>query len=141
MLPLLLLLVLTPARPVAEAVPFDTVAQGTQSAIEARREAVARTAAEWKTLWREHAPDDPAPAVDFGTSMVVAVFAGYRNTAGYTATITAIEKDGATLVVTWQEGKPPRDAMLAQVLTFPFHIVKTARHSGDVVFRRGSGQH
>src|SRR5262245_23846783 len=106
MLPLLVILLLAPVIPVAERVPFETIVQGDQSAIDARREVVVRTAAEWKTLWREHNPDAPAPAVDFTKSMVVAVFAGFRNTAGYTVTITGIEKDGATLAVTWQEGKP-----------------------------------
>ena len=140
MLPLLLLLSLTAASSVAERVPFETIVQGDQSAIDARREVVVRTAAEWKTLWREHAPDAPAPAVDFTKSMVVAVFAGYRNTAGYTVTITEIDKDASKLVVKWQEGKPARDVMLAQVLTFPFHIVKTARHEGEVLFRRADSK-
>jgi hypothetical protein len=150
MLPLLLLLSRTAATAcaltaagqtlAAERVPFETIVQGDQSAIDARRQVVVRTAAEWKTLWREHAPDTPAPAVDFTTSMIVAVFAGYRNTAGFTVTVTEIEKQGSTLTVKWQEGKPARDVMLAQVLTFPFHIVKTARHEGEVVFRRADSK-
>jgi hypothetical protein len=140
MLPLLLLLSLTAVAWVAERVPFETIVQGDQSAIDARREVVVRTAAEWTTLWREHAPDAPAPAVDFTKSMAVAVFAGYRNTAGYTVTITEIDTDASRLVVKWQEGKPARDVMLAQVLTFPFHIVKTARHEGAVQFRRADSK-
>ena len=117
-------------------VPFTTVAEGQQSGVEERREVVVRTAAEWKVLWRQHAPDLPAPAVDFDKAMVVGVFAGVRNTGGHSLKITAIDREGANLVVSWHETRPPADAIVSQVLTFPFHLVRIERSTGAVTFRQ-----
>jgi hypothetical protein len=119
-------------------VPFTTVGEGQQSGIEERREVTVRTAAEWKTLWKQHAADQTMPAVDFSKSMVVGVFLGMRNTGGYRVTITAIDREGSDLVVTWREEAPARDAMVSQMLTFPFHLVRLEQTKGPVKFRRST---
>jgi hypothetical protein len=120
-------------------VPFTTIAEGQQSSIEKRREVVVRTAADWKALWKEHATDQPLPAVDFSKSTVVGVFLGVRNTGGYKATISSIDRDGKNLVVTWREEQPARDAIVTQMLTFPYHLVRIDETSADVVTFRRSG--
>ena len=117
-------------------VPFTTISQSEQSGVEDARQAVVRTPEEWKALWKEHAPGRPMPAVDFTTSMVIGVFLGSRNTAGYRVTITGIERDGATLAVTYREARPRTGEMLAQVLTFPHHLVRVERIDGAVKFTR-----
>jgi hypothetical protein len=117
-------------------VPFTTISQSGNSGIEASRQAVVRTAEEWKALWKEHAPGQPMPAVDFTKSMVVGVFLGSRNTAGYRVAITAIEREGSNAVVTYREERPGVDQMLAQVLTFPHHLVRVEGIAGDVKFAR-----
>jgi hypothetical protein len=38
--------------------------------------------------------------------------------------------------VEYREQRPPRDALTAQVLTSPFHIVRLVRASGSIEFRR-----
>ena len=116
-------------------VPFTTIAQSDQSGIEERRETVVRTAAEWKKLWQEHAPDQPMPKVDFTKSTVIGVFLGSRNSGGYRATIASVEREGADVVVTWREDKPAADAVVSQVLTAPFHLIRTERLAGKVTFR------
>ncbi len=116
--------------------PFATLARGDHSGIEEPRDAVVRTAAQWSALWKEHAGQSAAPAVDFRQSMVVAVFAGSRPTAGYGIEITGIERRNGGLVVTYREQRPAPDAMVAQVLTSPFHIVQTERRAGPVTFER-----
>jgi hypothetical protein len=123
-------------------VPFSTVAEGHQSGVEQQREVVIRTATEWKALWKEHAPAEPLPAVDFAKSTVVGVFLGSRNTGGYRATITAIDHadhDGADLVVTWREDRPGRRDLVSQMLTSPFHLVRIERIAESVKFRRAGG--
>ncbi len=115
-----------------------TVAQGAMSGIEEPRQAVVRTAAEWQALWKEHAPGQAAPAVDFAQSMVVAVFLGSRPTAGFEVEITAVRQEGGRTVVDYVEGRPPPDALTAQVLTSPFHIVRARRATGEVEFRRAA---
>lgn len=122
---------------------FTTLARGASSQIEEPRTAVVRTAAEWSKLWTEHGAMEKPPEVDFPRSMVIAVFAGTRPTAGHSVEITRIEKDGAAgLVVTYREGAPGPGEMAAQVLTSPFHVVRTERHEGPIRFTRtprGSG--
>ncbi len=115
---------------------FITLASGDHSGIEEPREAIVRTAAQWSALWKEHAGTDAPPAVDFSRFMVIGVFAGSRPTAGYGIEITGIERRDGRLVVTYREQRPAPDAMVAQVLTSPFQIVRTDRHAGRVTFER-----
>ena len=118
-------------------VPFNTISQSEDSGVEEARQIVVRTAEAWKALWREHAPGQPMPAVDFTKSMVVGVFLGSRNTAGYRVTITGIDTGGSGAVVTYREDRPGARDVLAQVITFPHHLVRVERISGDVKFVRG----
>jgi hypothetical protein len=117
-------------------VPFTTVAEGTQSAVEERREVVIRTTAEWERLWREHDPSgSTVPPVDFPREMVAAVFLGTRPTGGYRVEVTALRRAGAALIVEYAERRPDADALLSQALTMPYQIVKFAAHDGPVTFR------
>ena len=114
----------------------NTVAKGGMSSIEEPRQVVVRTAAEWQALWKQHDGDSAAPPVDFTQSMVAAVFLGSRPTTGFAADITGVKTEGNRTVVEYLERQPPRDAVVAQVLTSPFHIVRIARTAGSVEFRR-----
>ena len=69
---------------------FTTLGRGVQPDRGIARRGV-RTAAEWSTLWQQHAGMGKPPAVDF-TVIVIAVFLGSRQSAGYTVEITRIEK-------------------------------------------------
>lgn len=113
-----------------------TVAQGPMSNIEEPRQVVVRTAAEWQALWKEHDAQRAAPPVDFTRSIVVAVFLGTRPTAGFSVEITAVKAEGSRAVVEYRERRPPRDALVAQILTAPFHVVRVAPTAGSVEFRR-----
>jgi hypothetical protein len=116
-----------------------TVAQGPMSNIEEPRQVVVRTAAEWQALWKEHDAQQALPPVDFAQSIVVAVFLGTRPSAGFAVEITAVKGDGSRAVVEYRERRPARDEVAAQVITSPFHIVRLARGSGTVEFRRVEG--
>ena len=117
--------------------PMTTIAKGGISNVMEPREVVVRSADEWTRLWHDHAgADAAAPAVDFGSSMVVGVFLGARNTGGYAIEITAVEQDAAAIVVRYTENKPGPGAMLAQVITSPFHLVSVTRVDGPVRFER-----
>lgn len=120
--------------------PMTTVARGTLSAIDARREAVVRTVEEWNALWREHAPETPPPRVDLATHTIVALFLGTRPSAGYEVTIASVERDSHGVVVRYGATRPAPDAMNAQVLTSPFHIVSVPRFDGGARFERIDGQ-
>ena len=114
-----------------------TIDKGDQSNIDSRREVAVRTAAEWQKLWQQHSPDRPMPSVDFSKEMVVGVFLGSRPTAGYgVAIVKTIDADGV-LHVQYRESAPGRDAITAQILTFPYHLAALSKSpSIDVTFEK-----
>jgi hypothetical protein len=100
-----------------------TIAKGDQSGIESPLQVLVRNEAEWAALWGRHAGGRDQPSVDFTKEMVAGVFMGSRPTAGFsTAIVTSMEVKGV-LVVRYSETLPPRGAITAQVLTFPYHLV------------------
>ena len=122
-----------------QTVPFTTIAAGQQSGVEKQREIVIRTAADWKALWLEHSPDEPMPAIDFSKSVVAGVFLGLRSTGGYRVTISSVDRQGKGVVVRWREQKPDPSAMVTQMLTFPFVLVRIDLAGASAVTFRRSG--
>jgi len=116
--------------------PLETVAHDAMSGIQEPRQAVARAAEEWATLWRAHAGDRPSPRVDFSTTMVLAVFLGSRPSSGYSVEVVSTRAVGNGLVVTWSERRPAPDMMSAQVLTSPAHIVAVPKVAGVIRFEK-----
>ena len=119
------------------AVPVRSIDKGAASQIDTARQAVVRSAAEWSTLWSQHAGDRSRPAVDFDKEMVVAVFLGTRPTAGFSVEVVGAREEGAALIVSYRESRPQPGAVAAQVLTSPFHVVAVPKH-GDVKWERVS---
>lgn len=117
-------------------VPFATLARGTSSNIDEARQVVVRTDGEWQALWKAHGGQPSPPRVDFGSRMVVGVFAGTRPTAGVEIEIVRVRPEGEALVVEYRERRPPPGTVVAQILTSPFHLVSMARHDGPVRFQR-----
>jgi hypothetical protein len=116
--------------------PRRVIERGDQSNIDAPRQVAARTAADWTALWRQHAPGRPQPAVDLQKEMVVGLFLGSRPTAGYAVDLAGTRDEQGTLVVVYRETMPPRDALSAQMMTFPYVLVALPRHAGAVRFER-----
>lgn len=118
----------------APMIPMRTLEKGGNSVIDEARQATARTAEDWAALWRQHAPDRPRPSVDFSKEMVVAVFMGSRPTAGFAVEIVGVSEASGGLVVQYRETRPSRDAMTAQVLTAPYHLVAIPKSAEAVTF-------
>ena len=114
--------------------PLRVLEKGDQSNVDEGRQVAVRTAAEWKTLWRQHSPDRDQPRVDFGREMVVGVFLGSRTTAGFSVEIVSALVEQGVLVVRFRETRPKSDRIVAQVITSPYHLVAVPRHSGEVRF-------
>lgn len=122
--------------PTSRTASFRTIERGSQSNIDAARQVVIRTAAEWTAFWRTHNFDKPAPQLDFDNEMAVGVFMGSRPTSGYSVAITGVAEHDGALVVTYTESSPRPGAMAAQVLTFPYHIVAVPKRAGNVTFEK-----
>jgi hypothetical protein len=118
------------------AAPMRTIARGDQSGVETERQSVARTDVEWTALWHQHAPEQQPPPVDFSKEIVVGVFLGSRSTAGYSVEIVGAAVEQGTLVVRYRQRAPASDAITAQIITTPFHLVAVPKTTADVKFER-----
>jgi PrcB C-terminal len=114
---------------------LSSIAKGDGSGVSSPRRIVVRDDRAWRALWSEHAGTSAAaPAVDFDTHMVAAVFAGDRPTPGYGVEITDVRRQGDTLDIIVSESRPAPGMMAAQVIVTPFHIVALPRFDGHVSF-------
>lgn len=80
---------------------------GDQSNVDAARQVVVRTTAEWDSLWRLHAPERTRPIVDFANEMVVGVFLGSRPTAGFTVAVVSVGDDRSSRRAGWHTVRGP----------------------------------
>jgi hypothetical protein len=112
-----------------------SVAQGTDSQITDPRQVVVRTEEEWRSLWAAHSPR-PVPPINFSRAVVVGLFLGSRPTAGFRVEITGATLQGEQAIVRFVEYRPAPDAILAQVLTSPFHLVTLPAEVRIVRFER-----
>ena len=117
-------------------VPMRSLERSSQSFVDTAKQFVARTPAEWEAIWKQHAPARPAPEVDFSKDMVVGVFLGSRNSAGYSVEIVGVEKEAAGVVVRYRETRPGRGAITAQIITSPYHFVAVPKADGTVRFEK-----
>jgi hypothetical protein len=113
---------------------MPAVRDGFYSQITAFRTVTAKTETEWKTLYKEHAPDEAAPTVDFSKQMIVGVFLGERNAGGYAVGIKSAVESGNSLNVEYFERKPQGGSI--QVLTQPFSLVAVAKSDKPVTFEK-----
>jgi hypothetical protein len=113
---------------------FTSLAKGDASGQQTARQVTIRTAAEWKSLWKEHSPTEKMPAVDFGKNMVVGIFLGSKPSAGYDVEIVGVRTQEKDLIVEYVERQPGRGTMAAQILTEPYHLVLVPAHAGTVRF-------
>jgi hypothetical protein len=118
--------------PAAVIVP---VVKGAMSGVREAREVVARTDAEWQALWRTLPMKRAAPAVTFGSTMIVAVFLGERPTAGFEPEITGMRREDDVFVVEWRERTPP-NAGNPPAVTTPFVVAGVPVHGGPVRFEK-----
>ncbi|HKR66570.1 MAG TPA: protease complex subunit PrcB family protein, partial [Thermoanaerobaculia bacterium] len=79
--------------------------------------------ATYREIWKKQVGEGTPPSVDFAKEAVVFLFAGMRNTAGYAIETRGVSLDGDALVVDAVVSGPPRGAMTAQVITYPYAIV------------------
>ena len=122
------------ATHVAAQVSVTNVAKGDMSGQQIAKQVTVRTPSEWKALWKDHAPTESMPTVDFTKSMVVGVFLGTKPSAGYAVEITGARPDAKDLIVEYVQKQPAPGTMTAQILTGPYHLVSVPKHAGPVRF-------
>ncbi|MBD3286852.1 protease complex subunit PrcB family protein [candidate division WOR-3 bacterium] len=104
---------------------------------------VFRDAESWESFWNNHCnvsvtaggEEPQAPEVDFESRMLVCVFAGEKPTAGYGISISRVREGNKSLVVEYSEKSPDPEKMVAQVVTYPCHIVAVPLSEKTVEFK------
>jgi len=130
----LFLVVFSVASMSAQTPSFTNIAKGDASGQQTAKQVTVRTAAEWAALWKDHAPTEKMPAVDFTKDMVVGIFLGSKPSAGHEVEIVAVRTEQKDLIVEYVQKQPGRGTMAAQLLTEPFHLVAVPKHAGTVRF-------
>ena len=83
------------------------VSRETMSMVDEPKQAVARTAAEWAALWRQHAGDTAAAGGGFRIAHGRRGVSRHReSSAGFAVDITGAREAGGALIVEWQERRP-----------------------------------
>ena len=116
--------------------PARSIDRGVQSEVGAARRVTVRDREAWTALWRAHGSSRPLPDVDFSREMVVGVFLGSRPTAGFAVEIVGYREAGNDVVVQYRETSPAPDAITAQVIVSPYHLVAIPRRTGNVTFEQ-----
>ena len=110
--------------------PFTSIAKGDMSGQQTAKQVTVRTPAEWKALWKDHAPTEKMPNVDFSKNMVVGIFLGSKPSAGNEVEIVGVRTQDKDLIVEYVQKQPGRGTMAAQILTEPYHLVSVPTHAG-----------
>jgi len=112
-------------------VPISTEYKGLQGSFPDQGFFVIQRPETWRALWEGR----QAPAVDFTQNSALVTLMGRQPTAGYNITITDVRTIGTDIVATVSETRPKRGEAVAQVITYPYHMVVVPKVTQQVVFR------
>ena len=112
-------------------VEMQTIARGAYAHESERMAVLATSDAEYRKLWQTLIGEGEVPAVDFEKSVAVFLFAGMRNTGGWSVQPVSVrvEEDGTAVIDAKVQGPPP-GGITTQAITYPWAAV--AIHSRDV---------
>jgi hypothetical protein len=123
---LMLFAACTAARSGDQPVEMTVIASGAYASAETRTAVVAASAGEYQRVWRESIGngEGAAPDADLATGTVIFLFAGTRNTGGWSIEPQAVSigADGIADVVAAVEG-PRAGGIVTQALTSPYAVL------------------
>lgn len=114
-------------------VPSFTEYKGQQGPFPDRGFFVIQNQEAWDALWAGR----QAPGVNFAENSVLVALMGQQPTAGYNITITDVRATGTEIVVYVDETRPRPGDPVAQVITYPYHMVVVPKLTQLVAFRIG----
>ncbi|MHB0939387.1 MAG: protease complex subunit PrcB family protein [Armatimonadota bacterium] len=112
-------------------VPAFTEYKGQQGPFPDRGFFVIQNQDAWNALWAGR----QAPTVNFTQNSVLVALMGQQPTAGYNITITDVRATGTDVVAYVDETRPRPGDPVAQVITFPYHMVVVPKLTQPVAFR------
>jgi len=90
---------------------------------------VVRDAATLRSLWHGETP----PSIDFEKDFVVFLFAGQKNTGGWSIEVRRVSTKGKFAIVDAHVQGPPRGGMVTQALTSPYAAIAFPKSSATRV--------
>src|ERR1700730_16443615 len=132
--PIIAVVAIAGSTQASPSVAFRTVAQGTESRIDARDELVARTVSAWHVLWYKHLAAFDAPDLDMGREMILAVFAGRQPTGAYALDIVSVTHEEGALVVRYRLRVAEAVTPAGEARSTPFHIIAVPAERAKVRF-------
>lgn len=118
----------------AERLPFVAVDGAGRTELTSSASRVIKDSASWNALWKSHNPTAPAPAIDFGKHMVVAVFLGARPNGCNSVAIEGIYRAAGKISVNVVEFVAGPGVMCTQAIVFPYAMVTLDRSDEPVEF-------
>lgn len=115
-------------------VPFRTLETGNRSGLIEPGVFALRSPDEFRAyLRRRDKGDRPVPKIDWTKNMVIAVHSAQKPTSGYSLRAIKVVRASENLArVEVALDRPPADAILLQVITYPFVVVEAPRFPGKV---------
>jgi hypothetical protein len=117
-------------------VNYEVLLEGTYSGIKEPLQKVIKTQDEWQNLWKKHVsvlvPQPPVPEIDFENFVVVAIYAGEKNTSGYQVKIKEVLPAAKNVTVRYRLVDPAPNSFTLQVITQPFVLLKVEKPEGTV---------
>ncbi len=103
---------------------MTTIAEGSYAREQSSREALlVASAADFERVWAERIGREPMPSPDFSKGVAVLLFAGTRNTGGWSVVPESVEVDGTTAIVHATIQGPRGGGIVTQALTSPYAVV------------------
>ena len=113
-----------------EAVPIFQEFKGQQGPFPDRGFFVVQSLSTWQALWEGR----QAPNINFEQYSVLVALMGRQPTAGYSVDITDVRATGTEVIATVNETRPRPGEQVAQVITYPYHMVVVPRVTQPVAF-------
>jgi len=142
-LALLLIVIFPHTHVISEAsesqdIEFEVISCGDISGYVEETYVLVKDEVQWAEVWEKHTGpyvnEKPCPEIVFSEKMVACAFMGQRHTAGYRISLEKIWADEEKVHVEIVKDAPPKDSVVAQVLTYPYVFVSLERTDADVVF-------
>jgi len=119
-------------------ISFETIDadRGQYSGIQEAATKVYYTQEDYEAFWATQWPGNDVPPVDFSSPrMVLVVSMGEQLTGGSDIRITSVEKkDNGGVVVKYKTTTPSPNAVVTQVLSYPYHVMSVGITDNDVIF-------
>ena len=119
-------------------VEFEIIEFGNVSGYGKEMYAFIDTEAEWAEIWEKHTilhdPPPLYPKIDFSKFTVICAFMGRCSTTGYSISIERIWANEERIHVEITKSSPPKDFVVAHMLTYPYVFASLEKTDLDFVF-------